>query len=102
MSVFEKCGIVFSVFTLIVLCLLMIFGQNGLVDYQKLKQKERDILLETQRIEVENREIAKEINQLKNDLEYIEHVAKHEHEMASPDELIFKIKPNATDKKGDK
>ena len=92
MSVFEKLGIVFSVFILIVLGLLIIFGKHGLMDFRQLKAKEDKIILETQQIESENRKIAKEIHALKNDLDYIEHVARHEHEMADPGDLIFKIK----------
>ena len=34
-------------------------------------------------------------NKAKTDIEYIKHLAKHEHEMAAQDELVFKEKsPN--------
>ena len=39
-----------------------------------------------------NQKIENEIQSLKTDMDYIKHVAKHEHDMAEEDELIFKDK----------
>lgn len=93
----DKLGVVFFVFIIIVLMVLIIFGRNGLIDYKQLKIKENETNQQTILIEDENRKLEKEIYDLKTSPDYIEHVAKHEHEMVAEDELIFKIK-----KKGEK
>jgi cell division protein FtsB len=43
-------------------------------------------------VKQENRQIENQIVRLKQDVEYIRHLAKHEQGMAAPDELIFKQK----------
>jgi len=45
-----------------------------------------------QTIDQENQKLETEIKSLKTDMDYIKHVAKHEHDMAEEDELIFKDK----------
>ena len=41
---------------------------------------------------IKNYQLENEIKSLKTDINYIKHVAKHEHDMAEEDELIFKDK----------
>lgn len=57
-----------------------------------LKGKERSVLSQIQTIDQENEKLENEIKSLKTDINYIKHVAKHEHDMAEEDELIFKDK----------
>ncbi len=102
MSQTEKLGVVFMVFFIVVLLILIVFGPSGLMDYLNLKDKENKIHQQTARIQVENQKLAKQINDLKKDPEYIEHVAKHSHEMVTEDELIFKFKKSEPSDTGTK
>ena len=62
------------------------------MDYSRLKSRQET--LEAQAIIAvnQNSKLEKEILKLKTDIEYIKHLAKHEHEMAAQDELVFKEK----------
>jgi cell division protein FtsB len=92
MTVFEKTGIVISLGLILILLGLIVFSQNGILDYKSLKVKETVIQDQTRTIDLANEKLENEIQSLKTDLEYIKHVAKHEHDMAEEDELIFKDK----------
>ncbi len=71
---------------------MIFFSTNGVMDYRVLKDKEARVAAQADKEAAENRKIEKEIKSLKHDINYIKHLAKHEHEMAEPDELIFKEK----------
>ncbi len=78
----------------IVLMVLILFGiyfsENGIRDYEQLTWKQADVLSRIQIVRQENKAIEKQILRLKQDAAYIKHLARHEHGMAAPDELIFK------------
>ncbi len=92
MTVFEKTGIVISLGLILILLGLIVFSQNGILDYKSLKVKETVIQDQTRTIDLANEKLENEIQSLKTDMEYIKHVAKHDHGMAEEDELIFKDK----------
>jgi cell division protein FtsB len=92
MTVLEKTGIVISLGLILILLGLIVFSQNGILDYKSLKVKETVIQDQTRTIDLANEKLENEIQSLKTDMEYIKHVAKHEHDMAEEDELIFKDK----------
>jgi len=70
----------------------VIFGENGLVDLNLLREQ-RDSLLEKNRIlEQESLSLYREIDRLKHDLKYIENVARQELGMIKKEEVIFKLK----------
>ena len=74
------------------LLLVIVFGDNGLVDFHMLK-KERDMLIEKNaELDQENLSLYREIERLKNDPKYVENVARQELGMVEKDELIFKLK----------
>lgn len=89
---FEKTGLLFCLFIIILLIFLIVFSENGILDYRALKKKEATISDQTQLFDAKNRKLESEITRLKTDTEYIKHVAKHVHDMAEEDELIFKDK----------
>lgn len=97
----EKILLSFAILALGSMLFFVIFGENGLADLNLLKQ-ERNLLLEKNR-EIEQKNIAlyREIHRLKNDLKYIESVARRELGMIGKDEVIFKLK-NSGSKKNDK
>jgi len=97
MTIAEKTGLYASVFIILILLFLIVFSKNGVLDYATLKEKEVIILDQAKAIDLENQKLENEISRLKTDMEYIKHVAKHEHDMAEDDEIIFK---NKTDRQG--
>ncbi len=92
MTKFEKTAVYLSIGIIIALIFLIIFSDHGYFDYKALKTKETIILDQAFEAQTENRNLENEIQRLKTDSEYIKHVAKHEHDMAEPEELIFKEK----------
>ena len=95
----EKILLSFAILALGSMLFFVIFGENGLADLNLLKQ-ERNLLLEKNR-EIEQKNIAlyREIHRLKNDLKYIESVARRELGMIGKDEVIFKLKNSGSKKK---
>lgn len=92
MSGTEKIGFYLGILLVLGILGMIVFSTNGLLDYRTLREKELQV---TARIESEveqNRKMEEEIKSLKHDINYIKHLAKHEHEMAESDELIFKEK----------
>lgn len=94
MSVMEKAGYSISFIIILILMSFIIFSKNGLLDYRKLKHKEIGVIEQLKEADVIIHKLETQIISLKNDMEYIKHVAKHEHDMAEEDELIFKDKPS--------
>ena len=88
----EKTGLYVSIFIIVVLLFLIVFSKNGILDYKILKGKETVILNQVRTVDLENQKLEDEVKSLKTDMNYIKHVAKHEHDMAEEDELIFKDK----------
>ncbi|MCD4677255.1 MAG: septum formation initiator family protein [Desulfobacula sp.] len=92
MTYFEKTGFYLSIFIILVLLCLIVLSKNGVLDYRTLKEKETIILNQTRMVDLANQKLENEIKSLKTDMGYIKHVARHEHDMAQEDELIFKDK----------
>jgi len=90
MTMLEKTGIWASIFFIILLLFLIAFSKHGIIDYNSLKDKETVLSGQMQTIEMENEKLENEVNSLKTDMDYIKHIAKHEHDMAEEDEIIFK------------
>ncbi|WP_022668330.1 FtsB family cell division protein [Desulfospira joergensenii] len=98
MTVLEKIGFYLTVVLILLLLFLIFFSRNGILDYQELKAKEAGVTARISAVEKENKQLERQINSLRNDIEYIKHLAKHEHEMVEQGELIFKSKPEKKDK----
>lgn len=88
----EKAIILLSGSIILFLIYLIVFSSHGFIDYKTLKQQQRTIQDRIELIELENQKLKDEIRALKSDEEYLKHVAKHEHEMAEKDDIIFKVK----------
>jgi len=95
MTLIEKFGFYVSIVGIIVLLYFIVFSENGILDYRSLKDKVQMISEQIHEKEIENQVLENEVKSLKTDMNYIKHVAKHEHDMAEEDELIFKEKPDA-------
>jgi len=89
----NKQKIIFSVVILILvnLLLVIIFGDNGWVDYQLLKNEKDRLSVRIEDLNRENLALYREIDRLKNDLKYIENVARQELGVIGENEVIFKF-----------
>jgi len=92
MTIIEKAGLYLSIFIIVALLALIVFSKNGILDYMALKKTKTAVHDQVDKVDSENQKLENEIISLKTDMSYIKHVAKHEHDMAEEDELIFKDK----------
>ena len=69
----------------------ILFSDNGLLDLQALKTDKKELLKRNYELEQENLVLYREIDRLKNDLKYIENVARKELGMVGKDEVVVKI-----------
>jgi len=94
MTTVEKAGLYSVALFIAALLCLIVFSENGILDFKSIRQKEQGVLNQTRMVEMENQKLENEVNALKTDMEYIKHLAKHEHDMIEENELIFKDKPD--------
>lgn len=94
MTVAEKTGLYISIGIIVLVLFLIVFSKNGVLDYRLLKEKETAISDQIRMVDLANQKLENEVKSLKTDMNYIKHVAKHEHDMAEKDEIIFKDKPD--------
>jgi cell division protein FtsB len=78
--------ILFSVFV------MALFGKKGLVDLYKLKKTYAEVVEANKEIARENKSFLNEINRLKNDLSYVESVARKDLGFVTNEEIIFQTK----------
>ncbi len=88
----EKIAYAVSFSIMITLLFLMVYSENGVLDWLTLRSEATNIEIENQKLAEENRERVRKIERLKQDMGYIEHIARHELGMAKKDELIFKFR----------
>ena len=94
MSIKQK--ILFSLAMIIVVStsLLIIFGENGLNDYNRMNIRYQHLLMDNDSVTTENARLYRQINRLKNDPVFIESIARQELGMIGQREIIVKpIKP---------
>ena len=85
---------------LLMICLFfLIFSNQGTIKYIKLKKKNIKLSQEIESLDKKSKLLMQEKEKLKNDMEYIEQIAREKHGMAKKGEKIFLIKKG---KKGDK
>jgi cell division protein FtsB len=76
---------------LLLMVLLIIFGDKGLMDYNILKGKLNTLREFNQNIVSENRLLEKEILLLRKDLRYIEAVARKELGMVKKGDVVYRF-----------
>lgn len=86
-------GLVLS--AMLVLLLVVIFGDNGWVELKRLQDTHRALVLSNARLSRENSQMFDTVDRLQNDPEYIENIARQELGMIRPDEVIFKFNHGA-------
>jgi cell division protein FtsB len=77
---------------LIALFIYIVFSWHGYSDLVLLKQEQGKLVQKNERLTRENHDISIEIDRLKNDLDYIESIARQELGMIGKDEIILKPK----------
>ena len=75
---------------------LIVLGDNGLSELDRLRQERDDLLMDNRLKSHENLSMYREIERLKNDYDYIEDVARNQLGVISKDEVILKIKENGS------
>lgn len=71
--------------------LFILYSDKGLFDLRLLDAEKKRLVRENQRLEHENLMLYREIDRVKNDLKYIENVARQELGMVGKDEVIFRM-----------
>ncbi len=82
-------AIVFS--AMLVLLLVVVFGDNGWVELKRLQETHMALVEGNARLTRENSQMYDIIGRLQNDPDYIENIARQELGMVRPDEVIFKF-----------
>ena len=91
MNAREKILLSFAILIICSLLFFVVFGENGLVDLDLLKQERTRLIEKNKKLEQENLALYREIDRLKNDLKYIENVARQELGMVKEEEVIIKL-----------
>lgn len=81
-----------TIFILIVLSLAAgtIIGKRGFMHLMKLDEEYRHIAISNQQLKYENEKLKAEIADLKNNLRYLEELARNELGLAKQGELIYR------------
>lgn len=89
MSLGSKSIVLGSAGALLALMLLIVFGDNGLMELYRLRARERAVADQNEILARENISLYRTIDRLKHDLLYIESVARNELGMVGKDDLII-------------
>ncbi|ABW68130.1 FtsB family cell division protein [Desulfosudis oleivorans] len=71
---------------------VILFADNGFLDYRRLQAKNEAVVQENIRMQQENMEMHRLVKRLKEDLDYIEHVARKELGMVGRNEQVYTLK----------
>ncbi|MDF1590004.1 MAG: septum formation initiator family protein [Desulfobacterales bacterium] len=99
MNTRNKILLSFAILALFSMLLFIVFNEYGLADFRLLKQDRDRLLQKNAQLEQENLSLYRQIDRLKNDLKFIESVARQELGMVGKDEVVFKLKKPEKDKK---
>lgn len=81
-----------AILVLVNLLIVIVFGDNGLVDYHLLKGERDRLVQANEALSRDNLSQYREIDRLKNDLKFVENVARQELGMIGKNEVIIKLK----------
>jgi len=76
---------------ILVVGFFIVFGNRGLMDNQRLKEKLSELRVENARFETANNSLKHEVVLLREDLRYIETVARNELGMMKKGDLLYRI-----------
>ena len=95
MSTLHKALLILVGLALIHLLLLVAFGDKGLMDLHRARDRRDRIRAENKEIATENLGLHREIHRLKSDPAYVEHVARRDLGMVGPGEIVVRVAPEA-------
>ena len=81
----------------VTLLIIFIFGDHGIFQLYKLKRERAEVQAHITLLRKEREQLKSEKARLKNDLDYIEKLARERFRMAKPGEKVFKVIPKNTD-----
>ena len=99
MNTGNKILLSFAILALFSMLLFIVFNEYGLADLRLLKQERDQLLQKNAQLEKENLSMYRQIDRLKNDLKFIESVARQELGMVGKDEIVFNLKKPEKDEK---
>lgn len=91
-SVLVKLGFWLISILLVIYLGRTVFGDYGLYELNRMSAELETLKAENARLEEENIALYRTINRLKDDPEYIEHIARQELQMIGKDEIVFKFR----------
>lgn len=89
MNLRQKIVVAGAVVVMFNLMLVIVFGDNGLVELSRLREKEQLMVHKNETLAVENVNLYRTISRLKNDPVYIESVARNELGMVGKDDIVI-------------
>ena len=81
----------------ITLLILFIFGDHGLLQLYKLKRDRAKVQAQIAQLRKERERVMVEKNQLENDIQYLEKLARERYRMVKPGEKVYKVLPEKKD-----
>lgn len=100
MSIKEILGVSGAFLILIAMIGLIFFSDKGIMDMKSLLSVKAEVEERNAEIDRENKEIARKINRLKKDPEYIESIARHELGMVGKNDVVLTFKEKKPSDKG--
>ena len=76
---------------LMTMLFFLVYGHQGLMDMQALKARSEEAVSQNRKLLEENVELLHQVKRLRDDKDYIEHVARQELHLVRPDETIIEI-----------
>lgn len=97
MKKFKKSLIIaVSILLIASLALFIAYGDNGLVELNSKKAEKKQLIIRNQKLQKEILSDYRQVDRLKNDLDFIKVLAKHELGWVEKDEVVFKIRSKTT------
>jgi len=75
---------------LLLMAVLITFGNRGIVDNYLMSKRLADLQSQTNKITAENNELKKMILSLRNDMNYIEIIARNELGMVNKGDIVYR------------
>lgn len=81
-----------AAFSFLLLIAYVVFSPYGLLKHFRLQNEIKTVKKENTLLEQKNKELAAEIERLKNDPDYVEKVAREQYGMIKKNEILFEFK----------
>lgn len=89
--------LVYLALILFLLSWILLWGSNSFYQVWKQKQRIQKLQIQSDKLAAENDSLRRETYRLKTDPDAAEEVAREQHGMIKPDEVIYRFKPAQAD-----